>query len=264
MARHGDGIYQRGKTWWLDFTFQKKRSIVRLGSHISRSVARDLAAVERAKILTGKAGIGGPVVVDTTWEHAVEEFKHKAFPGLRPRTRRTYAQGLAALTKTFAGHRLGEISPFLVEKHKHARIDVGVRVAVNRELSLLHALFTRCREWKLFTGDNPADSVDPLEESRGRLRVLDPEEERRLLEALPEPYRLLTLVGLDTGLRLSSEALSLTWGDVDLDLGVLTVQGAYTKNGETRSVPLTARLREALAPAGERKPAADAAVFTTR
>jgi hypothetical protein len=33
MARRGDAIYQRGKTWWLDFTFRGERHIVRLGSH---------------------------------------------------------------------------------------------------------------------------------------------------------------------------------------------------------------------------------------
>lgn len=33
MARRGDGIYLRGKTWWLDFTHRSARHIVRLGRH---------------------------------------------------------------------------------------------------------------------------------------------------------------------------------------------------------------------------------------
>jgi integrase len=266
MARRGDGIYQRGKTYWLDFTFQKKRAIVRLGSHISRSVARDLAAVRRAEILKGEAGIGGRPRLDVTWERAVDEFRQKALPGLRPRTQRTYAQGLAALGKTFAGLQLGQITPFLVEKHKHDRIKAGARVSANRERSLLETLLNRCRTWKLFEGDNPAAAVEPVQESGGRLRVLDFDEEARLLIALPDPYQLLALVGLDTGLRLNSEALPLTWADVDLERGAVTVPAAYAKNGETRTVPLTARLRAALAAhrarAGESP--ADAAVFRTR
>jgi hypothetical protein len=27
MARRGDGLYQRGKTWWLDFTHGGKRHV---------------------------------------------------------------------------------------------------------------------------------------------------------------------------------------------------------------------------------------------
>jgi hypothetical protein len=37
MARRGDGLYQRGKTWWLDFTHKGRRHVVRLGRGISPS-----------------------------------------------------------------------------------------------------------------------------------------------------------------------------------------------------------------------------------
>ena len=30
MARRGDGIYQRGPTWWLDFTHEGQQHITRL------------------------------------------------------------------------------------------------------------------------------------------------------------------------------------------------------------------------------------------
>src|SRR4030095_11371290 len=64
MARHGDGIYQRGKTWWLDFTHRGERHVVRLGKNISRTVAGELARVQRGAILKGEAGIGGPKLKD--------------------------------------------------------------------------------------------------------------------------------------------------------------------------------------------------------
>ena len=60
MARRGDGIYRRGPTWWLDFTHRGDRHVVRLGRGITKTVARELAAVQRAAILRGEAGIGGP------------------------------------------------------------------------------------------------------------------------------------------------------------------------------------------------------------
>jgi hypothetical protein len=43
MARRGDGIYLRGRTWWLDFMHDGKRHVVRLGKNISRTVAGELA-----------------------------------------------------------------------------------------------------------------------------------------------------------------------------------------------------------------------------
>jgi hypothetical protein len=45
MARRGDGIYQRGKTWWLDFTHEGTRHVVRIGKGISRTVAGEIARV---------------------------------------------------------------------------------------------------------------------------------------------------------------------------------------------------------------------------
>src|SRR5262245_58496342 len=50
MARHGDGLYQRGKskTWWLEFVHDGRRQFVRLGKGITRTVAREIAQVKRA------------------------------------------------------------------------------------------------------------------------------------------------------------------------------------------------------------------------
>jgi len=57
MARRGDGIYLRGRTWWLDFRHEGKRYVVRLGRNINRTAAQDIASVKRAAILKGEVGI---------------------------------------------------------------------------------------------------------------------------------------------------------------------------------------------------------------
>ena len=89
-----------------------------------------------------------------------------------------------------------------------------------------------------YAGDNPAARVKPLRESQGRLRFFELTEERDLLAAANEPLRTMLLVGIYTGLRLLSEALTLRWADVDLTRSLVTVQAAYAKSGKTRSVPL--------------------------
>src|SRR5207244_9312029 len=103
-----------------------------------------------------------------------------------------------------------------------------------------------------YEGANPVVKVKGLRESAGRLRFLEPDEQTALLAGAGEPVRTMLLVGLHAGVRLLSEGLTLRWADVDLKRGLLTVQGAYAKSGKTRTVPLNAPLRAALAAQRER------------
>jgi integrase len=254
MARHGDGIYQRGKTWWLDFTHRGERHVVRLGKNISRTVAGELARVQRGAILKGEADIGGPKRADLAFDKAAEEFLAWSKANKRPRTQRTYGQCVARLQRAFDGKRLSEISAFDLERYKRHRVDAGVTVMVNRELACLKTMYNRCREWGKYEGENPAARVRQLRESPGRIRFLEFDEEGTLLAAATEPLRTMMLVGIYAGLRLLSEALTLRWVDVDLKRGLLTVQAAYAKSGKTRTVPLNRILRGALEDLRERAP----------
>jgi len=83
MARRGDGIYLRSKTWWLDFTDQGKRHYIRLGKIINRTAAGELAMAKRAAILKGEAGIGKKQK-DLPFEKAAEEFVRWAEANKRP------------------------------------------------------------------------------------------------------------------------------------------------------------------------------------
>lgn len=81
-------------------------------------------------------------------------------------------------------------------------------------------------------------------EKAGRIRFLDAEEERRLfnaIRAISEDYYRLCVFLVDTGARLS-EALKLRWNDIQHNHVTFWV----TKSGRSRSVPLTARVREVI------------------
>jgi len=246
MARRGDGIYQRGRTWWLDFTHRGERHVTRLGKNISRTVAGELARVQRGAILKGEAGIGGPPRKDILFEKAAEQFTEWAETNRRPKTARCYKQCVVRLKESFAGKRLREIDPLSVERHKRARIKAEAPIAANRELATLRALINKARTWGLYEGGNPVSEVKIPRERPSRLRYLEPDEETALLGAAKDPLRTIVLVGLHAGLRIQAEALTLQWADVDLKRGLLTVQAAYAKNGETRTVPLNSTLRVAL------------------
>ena len=84
------------------------------------------------------------------------------------------------------------------------------------------------------------------EEPKGKIRFVDHDEEERLLAVCSEPLRTVVLMGIHAGVRVQSEALILRWGNIDLARRQLTVEGAYAKNSETRSIPINTDLHAAL------------------
>jgi integrase len=274
MSRRGDALYERGKgkikTWYLDIVIHGTRHQHRLGRGITRSVAQELAQVQRAAILKGEAGIGAKQKKDLIFSEARKRFEDGAKADKKPNTLRIYTACLDQLGKAFSGKRLSEITPWTLEAYKKRRGEGtqlterprevsdaewnrrcrvakrGAPVRANRELAVLKTLFNRCRDWGLYEGENPVSKVKFRREPRQRLRFLEPEEEARLLAAAKEPLRSLILLGLHTGLRVRAEALQLRWEDVDMHRGLLTVQAAYAKNGRMRSIPLNSVVRTAL------------------
>jgi integrase len=270
MARRGDALDLRGKTWYLDCRINGIRHQVRLGKGISRSVALELAQVQRGAILKGEAGIGKKRK-DLSFDDARKKFEAWVKAEKRETTLRGYRQCLDRLAETFGGKRLSDLTPWAIEAYKRRRAE-GVRlldrpdglseaewqrrcqqaahgapIRVNRELAVLKTLFNRCRDWGLYEGENPVCKVKFRKEPKVRLRWLEPEEEQRLLTEIPgASLRALVTVGTNCGLRIKAEALTLTWNSVDLKRGILTVEAAYAKNGRTRSIPLNSTVLEAL------------------
>ena len=245
MIRKGDGLYLRGTVWYLDFRHRGKRHREPLGSDISRTVARELATIKRAQILKGEAGIGRKKA-DIAFTEAAKLFRDWAEANRKPNTVKCYGEFLTQLEKFFNGKKLSGIHPFLIEKYKQRRLKENAKVSVNRELSLLKNLFNRCIGWKKFEGQNPVCEVQFVKETRGRKRFLTFDEEDRLLAAAPELTRTIILVGIYTGLRVNSEALTLKKVDIDLRGRLLTVQAAHAKNGVTKTVPIHPDLVEPL------------------
>lgn len=241
----GNGIVLRRKTWWLDCVIQGVRYQRKLGKGISATAAHELSLKYRVEILSGNVGYGRKIK-DLAFADARTKFEAWATANKKPGTAHSYKECLRRLAESFAGKRLSQISSFALEKHKQARIKEGARVRANRELAVLKCLYNRMKEWKLFDGENPVDAVKLTKEPPRRLRFLERAEEDRLLAVAKEPLRTLIQVGIYTGLRLHSEALTLRWTDIDLGRRTVTVQAAYAKNGKTRSVPLHSTVVNAL------------------
>ena len=107
---------------------------------------------------------------------------------------------------------------------------------VNRDIAAISKLFS----YALECGEidtHPLVRFPKLKEPKKVFRPLAVEQFRDLVDAVDNPYMqaMIAVIG-ETGIR-KGEALSLTWGRVDLRRGLLWVE--LTKDDEPREIPLS-------------------------
>jgi len=153
---------------------------------------------------------------------------------------------------------LATITPVHIEEWVHA-IGATSPMMANKCLSILRTLFEKARDWRLFTGDNPAKRIKRYKE-HPRNRFVQPEEMPRLLKALAQEddathgYFLLCLL---VGCR-RTEGLELRWRDLDLINGLW--HKPHTKSDRAQTVPIPHSLLRRLS----RLPKVNEFVFSTR
>ena len=140
---------------------------------------------------------------------------------------------------------IGELSvealtPSVVGRYRDDRLRTVSGSTVRKELTLLsHVLKVARNEWGTPNVD-PVASVRKPASARGRTRRPSLDELASLDQALQQCRNALVrdvfMFALATGMR-RGEVLSLRWGDVDLFSKTALLQ--MTKNGETRTVPLS-------------------------
>jgi integrase len=144
-------------------------------------------------------------------------------------------------------YALAEITPALIVEYRDKLARTRENSTVRRYLAVLsHAFTVAVQEWEWLT-ENPFHKISKPKEPRGRVRFLTPDERQRLLVACRQSRNkylyIVVVLALSTGGR-RGELLNLRWSDVNFTRGMLTFR--ETKNGETRSVPLTGYALEVL------------------
>lgn len=132
--------------------------------------------------------------------------------------------------KGVIGHfSMKAIAPFHLEKLKRDMAAGGQSPrSVEYALSVVRQIFNTARRLGVFEGENPTAKVKFPKPDNGRMRFLTHEEADKLLEALKAKsadVHDMTVLSLFAGLRFG-EIASLTWQDVDLGRGVLTIRDA--------------------------------------
>ena len=155
----------------------------------------------------------------------------------------------AIMRRPIARENMATLSPSKIAKYRDQRLLEIAPSTVVRELAYFSSIINHARrEWGISIA-NPVLSVRKPAQPQGRNRVLSYEEERRLLDA-SEPKanrniytRPFVILAIETAMR-RGEILSLHWSDIDLTK--CTAHLALTKNGESRTVPLSTRAIETL------------------
>ncbi|MDU8927666.1 site-specific integrase [Alisedimentitalea sp. MJ-SS2] len=213
--------------------------------------AQSWARSIEAKIDEGKHPIGSEARRHTVDElidrYCLEVLPHK-------KSEKDQRQQLRVWKELVGGLKLSELSP---NRILTARAEISSRpgrgvakisnASVNRYFAALqHVLEIAVREYG-WLEQNPMKRLKKLKEPQGRVRYLDADERKALLQACREsknPYlEVILLIALTTGLR-RSEILGMTWGRIELDTGLVVIE--ETKNGTRRSSHLIEPIIERL------------------
>jgi integrase len=100
--------------------------------------------------------------------------------------------------------------------------------SIEYALSLIRQVFNTAKRLGVFDGENPTTKVKFPKPDNSRMRFLSHEEAGKLLSSLKmksQDVHDMTFLSLHCGLRFG-EIASLTWQDVDIDKGVLTIRDA--------------------------------------
>ena len=130
-----------------------------------------------------------------------------------------------------------------VEDFKAVYAEGRSAATVNHYLKFLKAVFNRAirQGSSLYVQSGAASQAVPKHNARNR--CLSPDEETRLLDALPGWFRPLVILALHTGMR-RGELQALKWQDVDFNAGTLRIR--RDKAGDGRWVALNSVALEAL------------------
>jgi len=132
-------------------------------------------------------------------------------------------------SKLFGNKKLTEITAEDIDIYKQKRLNEEAKPGtIKRELNVIRNLFNRARKWKKFFSENPVSQSGMPEVHDQKERVLSMEEEKRLIEAIPEEFKGIILIALNTGMRLG-EILGLKWKWVDLEESLINLPQTHTK-----------------------------------
>jgi integrase len=139
------------------------------------------------------------------------------------------------------------VTKAMAEEFRRKRKEFNPKIkdaTVNRDLSTLRHLLYWAVDEQLLAA-NPLARLKMPPERRIRRQILSVAEEVSLLGVAKGHLRAMIVIALDTGMR-RGEITSQRWEDIDFSQKIISVTHSKTPGGESREIPLTARLHALL------------------
>jgi integrase len=247
-------LYKPKKThyWHYDFVVKGRRFHGSTGCK-EKSEAKDVETLERSRIIRAEHTGEKPQwtldeVIGKYWlEIACHQSSARTTEGqaghlLRMIGRTTLLDEISdASLANYIARRRGENPAHYRHRPKEERPLVAP-ATINREVELLKRLVNRAQKvWKIAPPEIDWKQHKLIEADQ-RIRELTEREETALIENLREDFRPMVLFALLSGLRLSN-VIRLTWKQVDLTVGIVTVRTKSKRpDGTTGILPLTSEL----------------------
>ena len=234
-------IFQRGKAWWIDYSYKGKRTRRSLKT-TSKKVAELASKSIDVQIAKEELNLSAPRKVSfaTFCERFLSWYKVQ-------NSKNSYQDYENLFNSTiipyFKDYYLNDISTELIENYKIFRRMKIKPATVNKELTALRHLFKKAMQWE-YALKNPLTNVRKLKVSQTKFRFLTLDEIDMLLERSSEYVRPIILTAIHSGLR-KSELFKLEWSDIDFERGILSVTAKgerHTKNYKNREIPMTDQL----------------------
>lgn len=212
-----------------------------------RRVAEEILRAKETEVDRVKAGlqdrVGQGIALDILKERFLRDIKATRSAA----THHSHEYCLGKLLPLLPAKTVRDLSPGVFtsaieqfRKNKHATRTINIIMGSLRAM-IRWALRAR------IIGSDPLAGLQmlPNERTTRRRRALAEEEIKKLLDASPADRRRVWMTFIYTGLR-KSELATLTWEDLNLDRGEITVQSENAKTKKQRTIPLRADLHAVL------------------
>jgi integrase len=259
------GIYRRGSRYSFPYTDPQGKQ--RWGSARTLSEAREAKAATTADVMRGEYRAMSRITFAEYAPEWANTYTGRTRRGVRPETIRDYRRALgidddgnptgAGAVAYFDRMRLTEIEPRDIKAYATKIASTGAaRDTVRLALAPVKALLATAVEEGLIRS-NPSAGLRLIQAREDgperRVKALTETDLKALIEATPKPWRLIVEFLAQTGLRIS-EALALTWGDVDFGRRRVRVErrlrdgrvGPLKSSYARREVPISVAMGQAL------------------
>lgn len=236
------GLIKRGQKWYIQLRHNSRLVRIATGTN-NKKLAQEIEAKTRIELVEGKYFDKGQGDKKTFQDMAVKYMTEYA---IKKAVRSKLRDGVSLkhLLPEFGDKYLSQIAPNQIARYKVKRGQEGASPkSINHELGFCkHAFNVAVKEWE-WVKDNPFIKVSAEKLPQPRVRYLTREEFDRLYQICDDWLKTIIQIAVHTGMR-QDNILSLTWQQVDLNRGIITLE--HTKNGERLGLPMNYTVKNLL------------------